>query len=77
MRVVRPGEFEAVFGPGFRFRRATLEMVPTSVPVTSGAIERRLPWLVGMRTNLAGTRGISTNDLREQLNPFNFRRQDP
>ncbi|MBD0273412.1 MAG: hypothetical protein ICV73_15970 [Acetobacteraceae bacterium] len=77
VRVVRPGEFERVFGPGFRFRRATLEVVPASVPVTSGAIEQRLPWLSGMKTNLAGTRGASTNDLRERLTPLEFRRQDP
>jgi hypothetical protein len=89
VRVVRPGEFEQAFGPGFRFRRATLEMVPTGrwplralglspgVPFTSGVIERRLPWLVGMRTNLAGTRGLFTNDLRERINPRHLKRQDP
>ncbi len=73
---VRPGEFEAVFGPGFRFRKATLEMVPASVPVTSGVIERRLPWLVGMRTNLAGLNYARSNDIRERLGPRSFRRQD-
>ena len=77
VRVVRSGEFEEVFGPGFRFRRATLEVVPASVPVTSGVIEQRLPWLVGMTTNLAGTRGRSTNDIRERLSPRRFKRQDP
>lgn len=77
VRVVRPGEFERVFGPGFHFRRATLEVVPASVPMTSGTIEQRLPWLGGMKTNLAGTRGASTNDLRERLTPLEFRRQDP
>lgn len=75
VQVVRPGEFEAVFGPGFRFRRATLEVVPESVPVTTGVIERRLPWLVGMRTNLAGTRTAFTNDIRERLTPLEFKRQ--
>jgi hypothetical protein len=50
VRVVQPHEFEEVFGPGFRFRRATLEVVsagwwPASalglsgVPVTQGVIE--------------------------------------
>lgn len=77
VRVVRPEEFEAVFGPGFRFRRATLEVVPTSVPVTRGVIERRLPWLVRMKTNLAGKRSTSTNDVKERLGPRSFRRQDP
>ena len=87
-RVVLPGEFEAVFGPGFRFRRATLEVVPTGwwpasalgfspgVPVTRGVIERHLPWLVGMTTNLAGTQFRSTNDIRERLIPRRFKRQD-
>ena len=59
-----------------QFRRATLEVVPRIVPVTSGVMERRLPWLVGMKTNLAGTRSASTNDLRERLGPRSFRRQD-
>lgn len=89
VRVVRPGEFERVFGPGFRFRRITLEVVPTGrwplnapglspgVPSTSGVIERRLPWLVGMKTNLAGTRTAFTNDLRERLTPLESKRQDP
>ena len=88
VRVVPPDGFEQAFGPGFRFRRATLEMVPTGwwpasalglspgTPVTRGIIEQRLPWLVGMTTNLAGTRGRSTNDLRERLNPRRFKRQD-
>lgn len=73
---MQPNEFEQVFGPGFRFRRATLEMVQASVPITSGTIEQRLPWLVGMTTNLAGTRGRSTNDIRERLNPRRFKRQN-
>jgi len=77
VRWVRPGAFEQVFGPGFRFRRATLEVVPASVPVTSGVIEQRLPWLAGVTTNLAGTRGRSTNDIRERLTSLNFKRQDP
>ncbi len=88
VRVVQPYEFEQVFGPGVRFRRTTLEMVPTGwwpasaldlsgVPVTDGVIEQRLPWLAGMNTNLAGTRTVFTNDLRERLGPPSFRRQDP
>ena len=80
VRVVQPGEFEAVFGPGFRFRRATLEMVPTGrqgVPVTGGIIEQHLPWLIGMKTTLAGTTTVFTNDIRERLSPRRFKRQDP
>lgn len=41
-RVVEPDEFEQVFGPGVRFKRAFIEM--TGDAVTRG-IERRLPWL--------------------------------
>ncbi len=77
VRVVRRWEFEEAFGPGVRFRRATLEAVPASVPVTDGIIERHLPWLVGMTTNLAGTGFRSTNDIRKRLNPRRFKRQDP
>ena len=40
-RVVRPDEFEQVFGPGVHFRRASIET--TSAPVTRG-IEKKLPW---------------------------------
>ena len=77
VRVVPRWEFEQVFGLGFRFRRATLEMVPASVPVTGVAIEKRLPCLVGMTTSLAGTRITFTNDLRERLNSRHFIRRDP
>jgi len=77
VRVVLPGEIEQVFGLGFRFQRATLEMVAARVPVTNGIIEQRLPWLVGLRTTLAGTRTVFTNDIRERLGPRSFRRQDP
>jgi hypothetical protein len=40
-RVVRPDEFEAVFGPGVRFKRVWIEM--TDEPVTRG-IEKKFPW---------------------------------
>ncbi|MEQ1710635.1 MAG: hypothetical protein ABL908_04450 [Hyphomicrobium sp.] len=53
-RVVRPEEFEAVFGAGVRFKQATIEMVSPGTwpltllgiggePVTRG-IEGKLPW---------------------------------
>lgn len=88
VEIVRLEEFERVFGPGFRFRRATLEVVPTGwwpasvlglsgVPFTKGVIEQRLPWLAGMTTNLAGKNYTSTNDIHQQLGPRSFRRQDP
>jgi hypothetical protein len=62
-RVLAPGEFEQVFGPGVHFRRAFVEMVPAGTwpfsalgwprdlagePVTRG-IFQRLPWLAGFK----------------------------
>ncbi len=35
--------FEAVFGPGYAYKRSTVEFVPRDTPVTTG-IERRFPW---------------------------------
>jgi hypothetical protein len=43
-RVVRPDEFETVFGPGVRFQRVWIEM--TDEPVTRG-IEKKFPWWDG------------------------------
>jgi len=45
-QVVRPDEFETVFGPGVRFRRAWVEM--TRDPITA-ELEQRLPMLVTQR----------------------------
>ncbi|MBX9776150.1 MAG: hypothetical protein K2Y71_17355 [Xanthobacteraceae bacterium] len=65
-RVVSPQEFESVFGPGVRFRRAWIETVRagiwplnlfgvTGMPITQG-IERMLPWLRSHTGYLAGGR---------------------
>jgi hypothetical protein len=35
--------FEDVFGPGYAYKRATVEFVPANTPVTTG-IENRFPW---------------------------------
>lgn len=45
-RVVRPNEFEAVFGPGVRFKRAIIEI--TNDPVTRG-VEKKLPLIKLLR----------------------------
>jgi hypothetical protein len=60
-RVVQVDEFEAVFGPGIRFKRVSVEMVPAGIwpfdalgwpsafagePVSRG-IEQKLPWWNG------------------------------
>lgn len=58
-RVVAPEEFPQVFGPGVRFKRATIEMVPagiwpltllglSGVPVTRG-IEEKVPLMQQLR----------------------------
>jgi hypothetical protein len=52
-RVVQPGEFQAVFGPGYHFKRAWIEM--TSDPVSRG-IESKLPFLVTHRNELTRSR---------------------
>jgi hypothetical protein len=65
-RVVPPQEFESVFGPGVRFKRAWIQTVSagiwplnllgiTGVPITQG-IERILPWLRSHKGYLAGGR---------------------
>jgi hypothetical protein len=47
-------EIAATFGPGFAFRRATIEMVPNGTPVTRG-IEKRLPVIMGKLRELDKT----------------------
>jgi hypothetical protein len=59
VRVVWPDEFEAVFGPGYRFKRAWIEL--TKDPVTRG-IEKRLPFLTTQRKQLTEPRIISAGD---------------
>jgi hypothetical protein len=78
-RVVRPEEFEAVFGKGVRFKRAFIEMVPTGTwpfnrlgwprslvgePVTRG-IEAKLPWWNGPFPWLKPTGGGIYLDTRQ------------
>jgi hypothetical protein len=45
-RIIRPDEVLAVFGPGYRFKRAWIEM--TNAPVTR-TIKQSLPWLDGFK----------------------------
>jgi hypothetical protein len=40
-RVVNPAEFEKTFGPGFKFRGATLETTNDSI---TWSIDKKLPW---------------------------------
>lgn len=71
---VDPRDLEASFGSGVRLRRATIEV--TSDRVTGRVIERALPWLRGMETNLKGERYTSANDLPSVLIPLVFRRKN-
>ena len=36
-------KFEEVFGPGYAYKRATVEFLPSTTPVTTG-IENKFPW---------------------------------
>jgi hypothetical protein len=58
-RVIEPGEFETVFGPGYRFKRAWIEM--TDDPVTRG-IKKRLPFLHAHRKELMRSRIMRMGD---------------
>ena len=40
-RVVKPADFEKVFGPGFKFRRAILETTRDSI---TWSIDKKMPW---------------------------------
>lgn len=44
--IIQPSEFPVVFGPGYNFKRAWIEM--TDAPVTR-SIKQRLPWLTGFK----------------------------
>lgn len=51
VRVVSPGEFTSVFGPGVRLKNAWIEM--TRAEVTTG-IDQKLPWLKDMDRSWLG-----------------------
>jgi hypothetical protein len=50
--IVDPEDFEKVLGPGYKFKRARVEI--TEDPVTQG-LERKLPFLVTQRGDLTGS----------------------
>jgi hypothetical protein len=64
LRVVKPDEFEVVFGPGYRFKGAWIEMTKDSV--TRVGIEEKLPWLNHMEQYRRDPKNPFTNML-----PFN------
>jgi hypothetical protein len=72
------------FGAGAQLVRATLEIVPAGIwpfnrlgisgqPITTG-IEKRLPWLTGMKTNIDGRSITDSNRLSNVLNSGDFKR---
>jgi hypothetical protein len=81
---VDPLDIAKSFGVGTTLLRATLEIVPTGIwpfnsygitgePMTAG-IEKRLPWLTGLTSNIDGTSSTSSNVLSNVLHIGNFKR---
>ncbi|MFA5900918.1 MAG: hypothetical protein WC829_17595 [Hyphomicrobium sp.] len=68
-RVVKPDEFGAVFGPGYRLKRAWIEM--TSDPVTRG-IQERLPWLAGFKGLTGGGSNFHPGNPGQNLTANHF-----
>lgn len=75
---------EASYGSGAKLVRATLEIVPSGIwplnlfgitgePITK-IIEKRLPWLNGVVSNIDGTFVTTSNRLSNILHSGNFRR---
>lgn len=58
-RIIQPSEFEAVFGPGYRFKRAWLEI--TDEPVTRNIYEK-LPFLTTHQKDLMRSRIMGIGD---------------
>lgn len=73
-RVVAPDNFEAVFGPGVRFKRATIEMVSPGVwPLTLFGIGGE-PVTRGIEGKLPGLRDPKTWNKRLKQLPFDRNR---
>lgn len=70
---VDPAAPDKALGAGVSFGAVTLEI--TGEPLTTG-IEKRLGWLVGLKTNLAGQRTVSTNTLDARLSSYDFQMRD-
>ncbi len=64
-RVIRPGEFESVLAPGFRFRTAWVEMTTDAV---TRVITGQLPWLPTHKGYLAGRSDFDSNGTRPSRN---------
>ncbi|MEH2508331.1 hypothetical protein V1290_007142 [Bradyrhizobium sp. AZCC 1578] len=80
---VDPLDISKSFGGGARLVRATLEIVPVGIwplnsfgmtgePITTG-VEKRLPWLIGMTSNIDGTSSTSSTVLSNVLHVGDFK----
>lgn len=74
VKAVDPEAPYLALGDGVSFRTVTLEI--TDAPLTE-EIEKRLPWLVGMKTNIAGARGPQIpGNLATIVGSHDFRRKE-
>jgi hypothetical protein len=74
LRVVRPEDFEAVFGPGVRLQSVTMET--TDAPITRG-IAQHLPWLDALAKrggSIDGSFAANSNDPLNNLGALSFRK---
>jgi hypothetical protein len=80
---VDPLDIGKSFGAGSKLVRATLEIVPagiwplswygiTGMPITAG-VEKRLPWLMGIASNIDGTSATTSRQLSNELHVGNFK----
>jgi hypothetical protein len=81
---VDPLDIAKSFGAGAKLVRATLEIVPagiwplsrygiTGTQITAG-IEKQLPWLTGIASNIDGTSATTMRQLSNELHVGDFRR---
>jgi hypothetical protein len=81
---VDPLDIAQTFGAGAKLVRASLEIVPagiwpfswygiTGMPITAG-VEKRLPWLTGIASNIDGTSATTSRQLSNELHVGNFKR---
>lgn len=81
---VDPLDIGKSFGDGAKLTRATLEIVPAGIwpfnwygitgELITSRIEKQLPWLKGMTTNIDGTSFTSSNKLSNSLNSNDFKK---
>jgi hypothetical protein len=63
VKLVDSRNLEASFGPGVRLTRATIAIVDNDTPLTKG-IEKKLPWIVGLKGNYLFNYGTENSTRR-------------